>query len=330
MNKIFKYLSIVLFSFFISTGVFSKTEVVYIPKNTGNPYFDSIIKGFEVGAEKYGYNFTTVAPATADATSQLPFIKAQIQRGVDVIAISPNSNDALNTVFDQAKKKGIIIMVVNGDIPGSEDHRDVAIMPVDFSTIGTAQMTLMGQLIDQKGQFAILSATTDAPDQNTWIKDMEDNIIGKGDFANMEYLGVVYGDDDPQKSTTEAEALLAKYPDLRGIISPTTVGIAAAAQVIESAGKCDQVQVTGLGTPNQMRPFLKSGCVKAFQLWDPSVEGEIAGWLSVQMVENGLTLSPGTSIEVPDQGTVQINDNNLIYAAPMLDFVPENIDNFDF
>ena len=37
---------------------------------------------------------------------------------------------------------------------------------------------------------------------------MEDNIIGKGMFSDMEYLGVVYGDDD-QKSTTEAEALLA-------------------------------------------------------------------------------------------------------------------------
>ena len=330
MNKLFKLLSVIVFSVFITSNVFAKTEVVYIPKNTGNPYFDSIIKGFEVGAEKYGYNFTTVAPATADATSQLPFIKAQIQRGVDVIAISPNSNDALNTVFDQAKKKGIIIMVVNGDIPGSEDHRDLAIMPVDFSTVGTAQMTLMGQLTDHKGQFAILSATTDAPDQNTWIKDMEDNIIGTGAFSGMEYLGVVYGDDDPQKSTTEAEALLAKYPDLRGIISPTTVGIAAAAQVVESAGKCDQVQVTGLGTPNQMRPFLKSGCVKAFQLWDPSVEGEIAGWLSVQMVENGLKLNSGMTIEVPDQGSVQINDNNLIYAAPMLDFVPGNIDNFNF
>ena len=151
MNKVFKIISASILGLLLTTGVFAKpVEVVYIPKNTGNPYFDSIIKGFEVGAEKYGYNFSTVAPATADATSQLPFIKAEIQRGVDVIAISPNSNDALNTVFDQARKKGIIVMVVNGDIPGSEAHRDLAIMPVDFSTVGTAQMTLMGQLIDHK------------------------------------------------------------------------------------------------------------------------------------------------------------------------------------
>ena len=72
-----------MLSTFISSNVFAKTEVVYIPKNTGNPYFDSIIKGFEIGAEKYGYNFTSVAPATADATSQLPFIKANYGYGRD-------------------------------------------------------------------------------------------------------------------------------------------------------------------------------------------------------------------------------------------------------
>ena len=79
-----------------------------------------------------------------------------------------------------------------------------------------------------------------------------------------------------------------------------------------------------------IRDSLKSGCVKAFQLWDPSVEGEIAGYLAVQMVENGMKLSEGMTISVPDQGDIVINANNLIYAAPMLDFVPGNIDNFNF
>ena len=61
MTKLFKLISVGILSLLLTTGVFAKTEVVYIPKNTGNPYFDSIIKGFEVGAEKYGYNFSTVA-----------------------------------------------------------------------------------------------------------------------------------------------------------------------------------------------------------------------------------------------------------------------------
>ena len=103
-------------------------DIVYIPKNTGNPYFDSIIGGFEKACSEIGCNFTTTAPATAEATSQIPFIAEQIQRGVDVLAISPNSPDALNDLFDEARAEGIVVLIVNSDIPGSEEHRDAAIL----------------------------------------------------------------------------------------------------------------------------------------------------------------------------------------------------------
>src|SRR3954465_13028841 len=85
----------------------SAIRIVYIPKNTGNPYFDPMIEGFRKAAQETGMQFDTVAPATADATSQLPLIKAQVQRGVNVIAISPNSTDALNQAFKEAMARGV-------------------------------------------------------------------------------------------------------------------------------------------------------------------------------------------------------------------------------
>src|SRR4029079_14421964 len=132
---------------------------------------------------------------------------------------------------------------------------------------------LLGSLIGYKGKIAILSATTDAPNQNEWIQWMKE-ALKDPKYKEME-LGdrVVYGDDQPEKSTTEAQALLTIYPDLKGIISPTTVGVAACAQVVESAGKAKDVAVTGLGTPNQMRRFIQNGTVKAFALWSPKDEG---------------------------------------------------------
>lgn len=306
-------------------------DIVYIPKNTGNPYFDSIIGGFEDAAEKLGYNFTTVAPASAEATSQIPFITAQIQRGVDVIAISPNSPDALNQVFDRARSRDIKIIIVNSDIPGSEEHRDVAVLPVDFSTIGKAQVELLGSQIDYEGDIAILSATTDAPDQNVWIADMEEILENDPKYADMNLVTIAYGDDDPQKSTTEMEALLANYPDLRGVISPTTVGVAAAAQVVETAGVADRVKVVGLGTPNQMRRFIENGTVEAFQLWSPYNEGWLTGHMAVDMVGGDLEVTPGTTFEVPDLGTITVLEQNVIHTqAEPTTFTSENIDEFNF
>ena len=306
-------------------------SIVYIPKNTGNPYFDSIIKGFEDGCKELGCTFDTVAPATAEATSQIPFVTAQIQRGVDVLTISPNSPDALNQIFDRARKRGTLIFTVNSDMPGNQEHRDAAILPVDFTKTGPDEVELMGSLIDYEGDIAILSATTDAPDQNVWIAAMKDALENDPKYAKMNLVATVYGDDDPQKSTTEAEALLANYPDLRGIISPTTVGVAATAQVVETAGKADQIKVTGLGTPNQMRRFVKNGTVTAFQLWSPYNEGLLAAHFAVGVKNGTIENKAGNTFEVPGLGTVTIGENSVINTqAALTVFNADNIDDFDF
>jgi rhamnose transport system substrate-binding protein len=306
-------------------------DIVYIPKNTGNPYFDSLVAGFEDACAEIGCTFSQAAPATAEATSQIPFITAQIQRGVDVIAISPNSPDALNQVLDRARDRGILVLAVNGDLVGNEGHRDAGILPVDFTKTGPNQVELLGSMIDYEGEIAILSATTDAPDQNTWIAAMEDVLANDPKYANMKLVAKVYGDDEPQKSTTEAEALLQTYPNLRGIISPTTVGVAAAAQVLQSAGKADEVKLTGLGTPNQMRPFIKDGTVEAFQLWSPYNQGWLAAHFAVGVRNGDIEIAPGNTFDVPNLGTVTIEDKNVINTqAELTTFNAENIDDFDF
>jgi rhamnose transport system substrate-binding protein len=308
-----------------------KVSIVYIPKNTGNPYFDSLVQGFVDGCAKLGCEFTTAAPATAEATSQIPFITAQTQRGVDVIAISPNSPDAMNQVIDRARAKGTLVLAVNGDLVDNYDHRDAAILPVDFTKTGPGQVELVGSMINYEGEIAILSATTDAPDQNTWIAAMKKALETDPKYAKMKLVATVYGDDEPQKSTTEAEALLQSYPNLKGIISPTTVGVAAAAQVIQSAGKANSVKLTGLGTPNQMRPFVKDGTVKAFQLWSPYNEGLLAAHFAVGVKNGTIKNEVGQSFEVPGLGKVTIGEHNIINTqAELTTFDASNIDKFNF
>ena len=123
---------------------------------------------------------------------------------------------------------------------------------------------------------------------------MKDTLATNPKYSKMKLVKVAYGNDDPQKSTTETEALLAAYPNLRGIIAPTTVGVAAAAQVVETARKADKVKVVGLGTPNQMRRFIENGTVQAFQLWSPYNEGLLAAHLAVGIKSGKIRNAPGT------------------------------------
>ncbi len=306
-------------------------KIVYIGKNTGNPYFDSITGGFVDACESLGCEFEFVAPATAEATSQIPFIEAQIQRGVNVIGIAPNSPDALNQVLADARSKGILVLTVNGDITGNEQYRDATILPVNFDIVGRDQVEMVGSLIGYEGEIAILSATTEAPDQNKWIVGMNETLKADAKYAKMSLVATVYGDDQPEKSTTEMEALLSNYPNLKGVIAPTTVGIAAAAQVVQSRGIADKVAVTGLGLPSEMRDFVKDGTVKAFQLWSPYNEGWLAVHFALGVIDGSIKNEVGSTFEVPNLGTITINANNSINTqAELTTFNAENIDNFDF
>ena len=308
----------------------SPKSLVYIPKNTGNPYFDPLTDGVKKACEENGVEFSTVAPDSADATSQIPLIKDQIQRGVMAITISPNSPDALNPVFDEARSKGITIVTVDSDLTGNEQHRDAGVLTVDPQTVGQSQVELVGSLINYTGKIAILSATTDAPNQNRWIEVMKKTLADDPKYKNMSLVETVYGNDEPQKSLTEAEALLTKYPDLKGIIAPTTVGVAAAAQAVETAKKADQVKVTGLGTPNQMRRFIKNGTVKAFALWSPFDEGYLAGQTAYQIASGTLKPTPGTKFKAGTLGEREIKEKSVIITGPPLTFTAENIDKFKF
>ena len=317
----------------MATGALAQDplSIVYIGKNTGNPYFDSITGGFEDACKSLGCEFEFVAPATAEATSQIPFIEAQIQRGVDVIAIAPNSPDALNQVLDDARSKGILVLTVNGDLTGNESHRDATILPVNFDIVGKDQVEMVGSLIGYEGEIAILSATTEAPDQNKWIVGMNETLANDPKYAKMKLVATVYGDDQPEKSTTEMEALLSNYPNLKGVIAPTTVGIAAAAQVVQSRGIADKVAVTGLGLPSEMRDFIKDGTVKAFQLWSPYNEGWLAAHFAKGVKEGTIKNEVGATFEVPNLGTITINPNNSINTqAELTTFNADNIDQFNF
>jgi rhamnose transport system substrate-binding protein len=292
-------------------------KIYFIPNNLGNPYFDALSSGFEqaiaeLGADKFEYHY--VGPASAGATDQIEYIEAAVQNKAFAIFLAANSEDALNATLDDARAAGVRLYIINQDIPGSEAHRDAAIMPVDFDKIGDAQIELMGSYINYEGEFAILSATTSAPDQNYWIEGMRTALAANPKYSGMTLVDVVYGDDQPEKSTTEMEALLNKYPNLKGVICPTTVGIAASTKVVQTRRVADTVKVTGLGLPSEMKQYIEDSTSPGFQLWDPPKEGYMAVYMCWEEKNGNFTPAPGASFNAGKYGTMTIRPNGQIMA----------------
>ena len=119
-----------------------------------------------------------------------------------------------------------------------------------------------------------MSAAASATNQNAWIGYMKQELKK---YPKMKLVATVYGNDDPTTATQVTQGLLQQYPNLKGIISPTTVGILAAAGVLDTAKYRGKVELTGLGTPDSMKKYVSDGTVKAFELWNPANLGYLAG-----------------------------------------------------
>jgi len=300
---------------------------VLVPKNLGNPYFDTGNTGAQEAAEELGVTVLYQGSATADATEQIQLINSLIAQNVSGLAISANDADALAPVGQDAMNAGI--PVVSWDSSIATEGRMLHINQAEADGIAAVQIQMASDLAGGEGQIAILSATSTAPNQNAWIELMEQE-LEKPENANLELVATVYGDDQDEKSYNEALGLMQTYPDLKVIIAPTTVGIAAAARAVQDENRVGEVMVTGLGTPNQMREYVKSGASPQFALWNPADLGYLAIYALDALANGTITGQPGDTFTAGKLGEYTVLEDTSVFLGPPTVFDENNIDDFDF
>src|SRR5262249_12116589 len=149
-------------------------------------------------------------------------------------------------------------------------------------------------------------------------------------YRNMKLVKVAYGNDDDAKSAQQTQALLQAYPKLRGIISPTTVGVNAAARVLTQAHKCGKVRLTGLGLPSQMRKYIKAGCSKKVGLWDERAFGYLAEYTMHNVLTGKLSGKAGQSFRAGILGKRTVGPHQTVILSKPLVFTKANVDKYHF
>lgn len=302
-------------------------KIAFLPKEIDNPYEIIVDKGGITAVKDLSGEGKEVGPSDASASSQVSYINTLIQQRQDAIVIAANDPNAVAPVLKEAMAKGIAVVTYDSD--AAPEARQVFINQADSEEIGRSQARLISQQIGGSGKIAILSATPNATNQNTWIQFMKDELT-KPEYKGIELVKIAYGDDDDQKSFQEAQALLQSIPDLKGIISPTTVGISAAARYMSTSPYKGKVKLTGLGTPNQMRQFVKDGTVTEFALWDPTELGYLAGYAAAALASGQISGAEGETLKAGKLGERKIGKKGEVILGPPTVFNAANIDKYDF
>jgi rhamnose transport system substrate-binding protein len=306
-------------------------SIGYLPKDIVNQYFAAAKVGIDKGAAESGSKVTQVGPNEPKADLQVPFIKDLTTQKVNAIIISADGKDEVAPDLKAAMAEGI--KVVGFDSSPAVGAYNVFVNQVDFSGVGVNLADWACELAPScTGEIAILSAAATATNQNEWIELMK-TTLKEDKYKGLKLVDTVYGDDKPDVSTTQAQGLLTKYPNLKVIVAPTTVGILAAAQVVSAAKKSESVKVTGLGFPNDMKPFVKDGTSPVFGLWSVPDLGYLAEQVAEKLVSGEIKGAEGETFSVKGLNGDQpytIGKDSIVVLGPAFRFDSTNVDNFNF
>ncbi|HRY54272.1 MAG TPA: rhamnose ABC transporter substrate-binding protein [Spirochaetia bacterium] len=309
-------------------------KIAMVVKSMGNPFFDACRDGAQEAAKELGgIEIIYQGPSTPTAEGQIEIIDSLIAQKVDGIIVSANDKDALIPITKKAMSKGIKVMSFDSAIAAG--GRMVDLVPSETELIGKQQVQLISELIGAEGEVAILSATSQATNQNAWIEVMKKEFETNPAYAKMKLVATVYGDDLSDKSYREAMGLFESYPKLKGIISPTTVGVAAAGKAITDKKLIGKVQLVGLGLPSEMKFYVMNDACKQFALWNPVDLGYSATQITNALVKgklksakDGTPVKAGEVVEAGRMGKITIGESGVAVMGNPFVFNKSNVEKY--
>lgn len=298
----------------------------------GVPYISNQIQGGKEAAKALGDTLDWVGPATPlSATQQVALVNTAIQKGYNAISITAADSGAVAPVLKRAQTKGLKVVTANNDIPDTS-ARSVFVSPPESKQIAQGMLDWVGGQMDYAGDFGVLSSTPTKAEQVGYINDMK-ALLKTSKYSKMKLVTIAYGNENSSQDVQQTQSMLQAYPDLKAIISPTAVGLPDAARAVQLAGKCGQVAVSGLGTPNTLKSYVKSDCVKEFGLWSPADIGYLQVETMHALLDGTIKGRVGESFKAGRLGQIKVvrgATGSTVRLSDLVTFTKDNIDKYDF
>lgn len=299
-----------------------KLTVAMLPKSKGNAYFLSAAKGAQKAADALGDTLLFDGPTQTDPAKQNEIVEGWINKGVDVIAVAAEDKAALSTALRKAQAKGIKVVAFDADV--MPDARTFFVNQATPQGIGEALMDEAARLTGSEGEFAIITASLTAANQNEWKKHIDERLKT---YPKMKLVAFRPCDDDKAKAQSEVTTLMSAHPNVKLVMSICSPGVPGAAEAVKQAGKTGKVKVIGLGLPNENKIYVHGGVTDSVILWNTEELGALAVHAADALARG--KLKAGDKSFTAAGKTYEIAGDNIMLGKPFI-FNKANIDQFDF
>lgn len=267
--------------------------------DVSNEFAPAIQVGVEQAAAEFGVDARMVGPVGADAEGQIAELESLIESGVDALAVSSVSTDALAPVIDRALEAGIPVVTFNTDNPSSNR---LAFVGQDLVQSGYEA----GQLIADRlgGEGNVIITTLDAAAQ--WSIDRETGAReALGEYPGINVVTTVNTGTEPQEIYAAIENAMLANPDVDGILSLECCSTPAAGEYVMRNDLLDEVTVVGFDLLPQTLQLVSDGAVAATIGQAPERQGYEAVRLLLEALDGEEVEDIDTGIEVVDGSNIE-------------------------
>ena len=290
--------------------------VAFIPKLTGNAFFEVANTGAQEYAKDWGMTVDYIGSPNATAADQVSVINDAVAKGVDAICISTVDAAGVADALKAAQDAGIVVCTWDSDAAVSDRALMVSQgtpevlgqMLVDLAVAGLKDRGVDPEKDAVKYAWHYSQATV--TDQNSW--QVEGEKIIKEKYPNWTNVQPdnYYSEQDAEKSITVGEAVLDANPDIDLIICNDSTALPGQLQAAENKGltKAD-VTITGFATPNAIKAYCTNGTLYNWGLWDCKIQGAMGCYVAAYIAA-GNDVKVGDVISIPGIGDCEVMPNN--------------------
>ena len=328
----------------------SGKSVAFIPKLTGNAFFESANVGAQDFSKKWGITVDYQGSPNAAVADQVNVINNAVASGVDAISVSSVDATGLDAALKEAIAAGVTVSTWDSDV--SSDARTVMVSQGTPDILGKMLVDMGVDSLTKRGKDPKADAIkycwhysqATVADQNSWQVAGEAYI--KANFPNWVNVAPsnYYSEQDAEKAVSIGSSILEANADIDLIICNDSTALPGQCKAAQNKGLTkEDVTITGFASPMSIKDYCEAGVIEQWGLWDCKVQGALGCYMAAYIAA-GNDVKVGDKINVPEIGEVEILPNDcLVPGAATGDvnsgvvllpertiFNKDNMNNYDF
>ena len=296
----------------------SGLTVAFIPKLTGNAFFESANNGAQEYSKEWGFTVDYQGSANAAVADQVNVINNAVASGVDAICVSSVDATGLDSALTEAKDAGVTVVTWDSDV--SDTARTLMVSQGTPDLLGKMLVDMGADSLTKRGKdvkadpikYCWHYSQATVADQNSWQVAGEAYI--KENFPNWENVAPdnYYSEQDAEKAVSIGASILEAHSDIDLIICNDSTALPGQCKAAQNKGLTkDDVTITGFASPMSIKDYCAAGVIEQWGLWDCGVQGAMGCYLAAYLAA-GNEVHVGDKIDIPSIGEVEVMPNDCL------------------